>query len=48
MIEDANKKKKKLVEDVKIKSKELKENFIKKIKKFKLYGSEVYALNVDE
>ena len=48
IIEAAKEQKNELVIEAKVKSKELKENFLKNIKKFQLYSPDIYALNTDK
>jgi len=48
LIEEAKIQKKELVEKVREKSNELKESFLKNIKKFKVYSPDTYVLNTDK
>jgi len=48
LIEEAKIQKKELVEKAREKSNELKEGFLKNIKKFKVYSPDTYALNIDK
>ena len=48
LIKAAKIQKKELVEKAREKSNELKEDFLKNIKKFKVYSPDTYALNIDK